>query len=419
MPNAQRPNLDVTAKSQPQNRFRVYAQVLAVALLWVTIGTAFYSWHNQWPVPQAFFYAIDAGMSIGFCTDVREKLVSSRAFTILYILSGAAVVGGALTLFVEDTMESCLDASRREYRQLLAEQAFLRADSSGTGSLDYDEFRSFLGWSGYRPDVARAEEARILRKFDIKNKGTISWADFQRAGGFHTLKRSRAPKLSRLFSFIFAHRIYFAFCGWVCMGVLWGMLKQRWDVVTSMHFAISALATGGLTAPPVNRHTGILPADDAIFVGAYCLFGIPLFALTLSKAARYLVQNHVVAAEKAAIATPLRPAEFDFAKSLASSNNDGRVHLGDFVVLHLLRQGRTTIETIRLLRRQFEYLDRGEMGALTVEDACGAAAQSARGSVEHPVPTKQGGGGAMRGELLAQRRAEALARLEAMGAGSF
>ena len=88
-------------------------------------------------------------------------------------------------------------------------------------------------------------------------------------------------------------------------------------------------------------------------------------------------------------------------------------------MLHLLRQGRTTIETIRLLRRQFEYLDSGEMGALTVEDACGAAAQSARGSVEHPVPTKQGGGGAMRGELLAQRRAEALARLEAMGAGSF
>ena len=38
----------------------------------------------------------------------------------------------------------------------------------------------------------------------------------------------------------------------VTLGVAWGMLRQRWDVITATHFAVSALATGGLTAPPVR-----------------------------------------------------------------------------------------------------------------------------------------------------------------------
>lgn len=119
-------------------------------------------------------------------------------------------------------------------------------------------------------------------------------------------------------------------------GVCWGRYKQQWDWVTATHFAVSALATGGLTAPPVNAE-GILPADDAIFVGVFCLFGIPLFALALSKVARVLVERHVVAAEREAIATPLQRAEFDLAKNLCCQKNDG-VHLSDFVVLQLLRQ---------------------------------------------------------------------------------
>ena len=40
-------------------------------------------------------------MSIGFCTAIAETSISSRAFTVVYILLGASVVGGALALFVE------------------------------------------------------------------------------------------------------------------------------------------------------------------------------------------------------------------------------------------------------------------------------------------------------------------------------
>ena len=79
----------------------MYASCFGIVFVWIGAGTLFYAHHNGWPLSQAFFYAVDAGMSIGFCTEVAETTTSSRAFTVVFILLGASVVGGALALFVE------------------------------------------------------------------------------------------------------------------------------------------------------------------------------------------------------------------------------------------------------------------------------------------------------------------------------
>ena len=131
---------------------------------------------------------------------------------------------------------------------------------------------------------------------------------------------------------------------------------------------MSALATGGLTAPPVDEG-GILPADDALFVGAYCLFGIPLFALTLSKLAQFVVQRHVRHAERRAIEAPLRRVDFDLAASLC--DDEGGLRLSDFVVLQMLRQGKLSLTAVRLMRARFNLLDRDASGRLSLEEATG------------------------------------------------
>ena len=41
-----------------------------------------------------------------------------------------------------------------------------------------------------------------------------------------------------------------------------------------------------------------------------------------------------------------------------------QVHLSDFIVLHLLRQGKTSLETLGLLKSQFVALDRDRSGSL-------------------------------------------------------
>ena len=166
---AQTPSL----KQWNGRRSLIYLEVLGIVLLWVATGTLFYSHHNGWPLAQSFFYAVDAGMSIGFCTDVREKLISSRAFTIVYILLGASVVGGALALFVEDTMESVLEASTRGYRRLLAMEAFLRSDSDKDGSISYSDFGVLIGWrrGADGGPVERRSFERLCRRFDPMSTG--------------------------------------------------------------------------------------------------------------------------------------------------------------------------------------------------------------------------------------------------------
>jgi hypothetical protein len=140
------------------------------------------------------------------------------------------------------------------------------------------------------------------------------------------------------------HRIYVVFCLWLSIGILLGKMHKYWDPITAIHFAVSALATGGLTAPEVNAD-GILPAEPAIFCGVFCLLGIPLFALTLGHFALMLVSGHVAAMEKTALTRPMSWAEFDLAKHLTTPR-DPLVHLGDFICLQLLRQGKLSVEVV-------------------------------------------------------------------------
>ena len=228
-----------------------------------------------------------------------------------------------------------------------------------------------MSWSATssHDEAARGVEVtQLCRRIDRAGTGLISWDDFRRAGASRALRHERTGALRAFGAWAHENRVYVLFGAWLCLGVTWGACKQGWDLVTAAHFTVSALATGGLTAPPVNAD-GVLPADDALFVGAYCLVGIPLFAIVLSKVARAIVERHVAQAERQAIATPMRPAEFELAKSLCTAE-DGFVHLSDFIVLHLLRKGKVTLDGMRMLRAQFEMLDRDASGRLALEEAC-------------------------------------------------
>jgi len=393
-----RSNVNKTTKNNEFNRFQVYLTCVTIVSIWVLTGTFFYSKINDWPIPQSFFYSVDAGMSIGFCTDVRETTIKSRAFTILHIILGASCVGGALVLFVADLMNEGIfhDKHFGEYKKLLEHDAFQRADRYHVGVLTYDQFHELVeAWIGNYVQVSNNYERKpklvldtkvfqkLCHKFDPKRKGRISYEDFMYlgydgidrlilypSGGIYSkfwVRRIMAHTWDALSSAVVGeNRIYTIFTLWIALGVSWGHWNQKWDVITSLHFAVSALATGGLTAPPVNDD-GILPAGPAIFCGFYCLFGIPLFALTLGHFARILISKYIASASKMAIVKPLNKAEFEFAKYLCSS--DKVIHMSDFVVLQLLRQGKVNMNTVVLIKKQFDMLDWDNSGTLSLDQA--------------------------------------------------
>lgn len=384
----------------------------------ISLGTLFYSYYYQWPLPQSFFYAVDAGMSIGFCTDVAETKVASRAFTVVHILLGASCVGGALVLLVQNVLEGVASRSAAEYKVILERDSMRKAffgygggtggSSSGAdglpnvrqfklnplskryaeGILSYDDFRDALTKNGLSQLTDR-EFQRVCNFYDPDREGCIRYDYFaDNFRGMHRIQRvSRSSiyehyngksfpsrTVARVYDVLSSrrHRIYLIFVSWIGMGILWGIFDQGWDPITATHFAVSALATGGLTAPPVDAATGILPTGPALFCGFYCLFGIPLMALTLGIFARVLVEGYIVEEELASMARPLSSSEFLFARqSLRShnhpgyyyfddSNKDGNgvmIQLSDYIVLQLMRQGKLSLESFQVMQRQYQMLD--------------------------------------------------------------
>eukprot|EP00557_Chaetoceros_sp_GSL56_P012566 CAMPEP_0176481548 /NCGR_PEP_ID=MMETSP0200_2-20121128/2884_1 /TAXON_ID=947934 /ORGANISM="Chaetoceros sp., Strain GSL56" /LENGTH=299 /DNA_ID=CAMNT_0017877771 /DNA_START=628 /DNA_END=1524 /DNA_ORIENTATION=+ len=298
-------------------------------------------------------------MSIGFCTDVTEIKVGSRAFTIVYILLGASCVGGALALFIQDIMEGIVHLKNDKFEYLLAEHATKRYEVDGL--LSYEHFRELLEeWMNRK--ITDETFQRLCQRFDPFQTGSVKSAKFVErcleldkllnAATSGSLMHSKylmlrkMAQLGEMFRDLFngTRRIFTVFLAWLFTGIWWGHNRQGWDIITSTHFAVSALATGGLTGPPVNSN-GILPTEPALFCGVYCLFGIPLFALTLGHFARILVEGYVAAVEenvvRQSIYHPLDVTEFEYAKNLCS--NDDEIHMSDFLVLQLLRQGKIDI----------------------------------------------------------------------------
>lgn len=113
---------------------------------------------------------------------------------------------------------------------------------------------------------------------------------------------------------------------------------------------------------------GILPTGPAIFCGLYCIFGIPLFALTLSQFASILVEKYVVEEELLAIKRPLTRAEFQFASKSLCSDDIG-IHLSDYIVLQLFRQGKLSLELFSFMKRHFQLLDANGSGRLNWDEA--------------------------------------------------
>lgn len=357
-------------------RMKMWETCFLAVLVWISIGTLFYSRINGWPLATAFFYAVDAGMSIGFCTEVAETTKRSRAFSILFILLGASVVGGALALFVADLLEGVSRTITFEYRSLIENDAFERNDKDKDGYLLFSDVETLLKEAGYH--LPREQVGYICRGIDKDDDERISRREFNGFfrkvdlffSGVDTFKRKKwirrlLPDSSSVEEG--KYFMYVVFLSWMTMGICWGMLNQGWDVVTSTHFAVSALATGGLTAPPVNED-GVLPTGVAIFVGIFSLLGVPLFYLAMGHSAKLLIQGHLGKVEERIIQSPLKPYEYFIGSHLTSPSNDV-IYLSDFIVLQFLRRGLTDINTIQMMRKQFEALDRNRDGVLDFEEA--------------------------------------------------
>ena len=66
--------------------------------------------------------------------------------------------------------------------------------------------------------------------------------------------------------------VFVLFFLWVGVGVIYGMLVEKWSFCTAFYFAVTSMSTGGLQGPTAGEG-----GRNMLFVGVYCLVGVPMF----------------------------------------------------------------------------------------------------------------------------------------------
>jgi hypothetical protein len=276
---------------------------VAGLILWIAAGTIFYHVHNDdWTFEQGFYYALQAGFSVGFGA-LSEEDNSSRLYTIFHVLIGSGFIAGALGLFVQVV----LDKSEKQQENLRAE--FLQEANDGSDD-------------GLAEDIVQCGRQIGIR---FMNFDAIC---------------------------------YTLFILWVSVGTAFACTQWNVSVIEGVYFAITAMSTGGLFAPPTD-------AGSMWFTAFFILIGVPLYGCVLGNAASTVVDPYVERKFKAQLKDA---TELDVEEFVRAAGCDNALTYAEFLEFCMQRAFRATPEHIAMLRQKFEDMGPGDDGILTLEE---------------------------------------------------
>jgi len=305
---------------------------IVCCIAWILGFAIFYNRHLDFHWPRAYYYSAQAGLSIGFGalseefyggvglvangTVVNEAsfpdVTLSRWMTILNVLLGSSIIGGALSYFVNEMVKS----HGKWYEEMLEKH----------------------------------RHGERLKAFHSEPQKSVS-ISIEYATHFYRKNRGPVRLLLCLFAFI------------LC-GMAFGMEHEKWDFTKSLYFCITTMSTAGLQAPNVDSDFSMY------FTGTYTLIGVPLYAACLGLYANYLVQKNLAVAEEKHFEAVISSREHSETLKLlfGDENLSKRDELAaeellsdldevDFVMLELLRTHHCSFDFFRRIRKMFRVYD--------------------------------------------------------------
>lgn len=288
--------------------------------LWIFCGVFFYKFYSNWTWATAYYYVMDAGLSIGFCYPA-EKDDWSKLFTIFYVLVGSSVISGCLGVLASS---------------LLMNKASFVAIQHKFGSILYHEDNG---------DVTLTSVSRCVW---YHMKYFVGW--------YHNRPRTITVA---------------AFIVWMGLGTIYGIYVEHWSFITSLYWAITTSSTGGLQTAPCESGSDTtcdMGNMRGTVMGVFMMVGVPLYAATISHFARITVGKAMKARQEELISRPIEDAEFIFAANVLSPEGSTTLVLGEYILLELMRLGATNQKQIDILKRKFYELDKEKRGELDIED---------------------------------------------------
>ncbi len=300
-----------------------YLLCFIVVGLWVSCGIVFYQFHDRWTTATAFYYAIEAGLSIGFCypAEIDDK---SRVYTIFYVMIASSFVSGTVGIFLT---------------HLFRQNIHLVPAEHGINAI---KIRN-------RHDEITVES--VARYVWYHLKYFIGW--------YHN-------------RFLTIMTLLFVF--WMAVGTVYGVYKEGYTFITGLYWAVTSCATGGLQTPPClgpgtdDGTTCNMGDFRGTVMGVYFLIGVPIYAITIAQYARRLFGPLAVERELRLMDRPIEDSQFLYAANVLSPEGSETLVMGEYIILELLRLGLVDQARIEQFKQKFYELDVHNKGELEFSD---------------------------------------------------
>lgn len=346
--------------------------LFAIFILWMMIGTVWYIVWLGWSFDKAFYFAAQAGFSVGFgalnenygnAQDPNDvlpvwKTDITKLVTVAHVLSSSAVVGGCLSFFMEVVMarkQKWFDETRRTQRVVDKYQRFqaeLAKTTVAKGTHKSETDAVVLG-AGAGPAICdKAWRDRIWIAVCCNNRLNVARGKFLR----DVVKGNVGNYCDKHFNAIFPLTLLVV---WFLVGVAFGVFYEEWTLATSIYYSVTAMSTGGLQAPTNEPF-------NLIFTGIFVLVGVPLFGMALAIFSTILTGFYESRASKDNLSGSFSSAEMHFVSKLADADVEGKgINKLAYVEVQLLRQGAVAEDEISSILSRFSRLDLNGDGDLS------------------------------------------------------
>eukprot|EP00283_Hemiselmis_rufescens_P006555 CAMPEP_0173429298 /NCGR_PEP_ID=MMETSP1357-20121228/8041_1 /TAXON_ID=77926 /ORGANISM="Hemiselmis rufescens, Strain PCC563" /LENGTH=895 /DNA_ID=CAMNT_0014393455 /DNA_START=110 /DNA_END=2794 /DNA_ORIENTATION=- len=330
-------------------------------VVWLFAGIAWYALWHEWGFFLAFYYHLQAGLSIGFGFPTEDDICYkenianptvryytegnmrwpspaeggrggcqasdiSKAVTVIFVLSGSSIIASAIGIIAQ----TLTAPAGGWYKTLIAEEKIkhlqqLAAESPGIA----DDVVIFL---------------KIL--------GLKSW---------------------------FQALVSIAF--WVAAGILYGMLsEQKMTFITSFYYAVSSVSTAGMESPKTIQGNPSVPVSIGelnpghwAFSGIYVLIGVPLYGWALSALAAGYVAWVTVEDADNTLHEQITEDEFQIMDYLGypsakGAGGDGEIDMFEFVECQLLRLNLVSVSHLMKIKMRFIDLDIDDSGTIDKDE---------------------------------------------------
>eukprot|EP00038_Savillea_parva_P026365 m.53535 g.53535 ORF g.53535 m.53535 type:complete len:1070 (+) comp7464_c0_seq1:477-3686(+) len=332
-------------------------QIVCIVIVWLIIGSCFYHYDSGFGVAQAFFFTIQAGLSVGYgadgvtCYDA-DDVDACQYFTAFQVLLTSWLISSLLSAYLDALICNSFNEWEEIKREVLnrygANNDTFVHQQRGERE-DADRARSPLRAMRSMDEASYPDEIDLDGDEDGKPEHMIAQIKKMVQRPLKSLRKAARVPYIRMATWVLL---------WVILGIVWAYEFADMTGPEALLFSITSLSTGGLTQPNAKNDA------TSWFIGIFCLFGIPMYAGLLGSIAGYLTTRRNRSLLRDRLHSSISNTDI-MCMSALHGHHDDHFDYADYLSLQLIKLGAVSPATIGKIQAHFIEMDDNDSGTLS------------------------------------------------------